>query len=166
MLKGKNVTLLEFTDAHMTSAYLGWLNDPEVNRFLCTGRFPVFRDRVKNLNSNDCIFYAVFFENTFIGTCSINRIDLLNRNCQIGYMIGNKDYWGRGVATEIIGLMVDYALNRLGCHTVEAGVVEGNVGSIKALEKNGFAECGVRPEVFLLDGEWLNVRLFARVGKK
>jgi len=99
----------------------------------------------------------------FIGTISINSIDWINRKGEIGYMIGDKSYWGFGIATEAVELASSYALQRLNLHKVEAGVVAGNIGSIKVLEKNGFKEYGVIPEDHWLEGKYYDAHRFYKL---
>jgi RimJ/RimL family protein N-acetyltransferase len=55
----------------------------------------------------------------------------------VGYWIG-QPYWGRGYATEAIGLATWLAFRHLGAHTVSASVFVGNDASRRALERNGF----------------------------
>ena len=51
----------------------------------------------------------------------------------LGYWIG-REYWGRGVATQALALLVGEVSTR----PLYAHVVEHNVGSIRVLEKCGF----------------------------
>jgi len=51
----------------------------------------------------------------------------------LGYWIG-REYWGRGVATQALALLV----GELSTRPLYAHVVEHNVGSIRVLEKCGF----------------------------
>jgi ribosomal-protein-alanine N-acetyltransferase len=167
MLQDKNIRLVRFNDRHITPEYAGWLNDPEINRFLCVGRVPVDINQIENLNNNNTMFFAILLldgngDYIYIGTTSLNNIDWINRKGEIGYIIGDKRFWGKGLATEVVGLISNYALQRLNLHKVEAGVVEGNIGSIKALQKNGFKEYGVIPEDYYLEGKYLDTHRFVK----
>ena len=51
----------------------------------------------------------------------------------LGYWVG-REYWGRGVATQALALLVD----ELSIRPLYAHVVAHNVGSIRVLEKCGF----------------------------
>jgi RimJ/RimL family protein N-acetyltransferase len=51
----------------------------------------------------------------------------------LGYWVG-RDFWGRGVATQALALLVDEVLVR----PLYAHVVPHNVGSIRVLQKCGF----------------------------
>jgi RimJ/RimL family protein N-acetyltransferase len=166
-LKSDRISLYKFTDRHITSEYLGWLNDHEVSKYLCTGRLPVTKDDVFSpTGEKNLLFAVVYTENNaskYIGTISLHSIDWIARKGEVGYMIGDRNYWGKGVATEIIGLISNYAFDRLGLNKVTAGVVEGNIGSVKALEKNGFTQYGTNPQDYYLCGEFLGTHLFYKL---
>lgn len=176
-LVGNKIKLFKFSERYVLPKYVEWLNDHEVNRYLCTGRIPISKEELSNRNNYTNIMFAImsnlFFEdgklqqgddfNSYIGTISLNGIDWISRKGEIGYMIGDKRYWGQGIASEAVQLISDYALNRLNLHKVEAGVVGGNIGSIRVLEKNGFKQYGIIPEEHWLEGKYLDVHRFYKI---
>ena len=178
LLTGKYIRLVKFTDKFISAKYVSWLNDPDINRFLHTGRVPVSIEQLADRNNDNNIFFAImsnlFIDDgqatedddnyaNFIGTISLNAIDWINRKGEIGYMIGERDYWGYGIATEAVRLVSEYALKRLNLHKVEAGVVEGNIGSVKALEKNGFKEYGIIPEDYFYEDKYFGTHRFYKL---
>lgn len=169
-LKGPSVKLVKFTDRYKTLDYIGWLNDGEVNRYLCTGRLPVAKDDVGISNDNTALLFAIIAHSDelikHIGTISLHHIDWIDRKCEVGYMIGSKDHWGRGIATEAVGLITNYAFNRLNFNKVSAGVVGGNAGSVKALERNGFKQYATEPQDYYLDGEYLDTHRFYKLQER
>jgi RimJ/RimL family protein N-acetyltransferase len=56
---------------------------------------------------------------------------------EVGYWIG-REWWGRGVATRALGEFLTVETTR----PIYAGVALHNAGSIRVLEKCGFARCG------------------------
>ena len=70
-----------------------------------------------------------------IGCISVVRMD---RETELGFWLG-KEYWGQGIASEAIGLIVNYAYESLDAQTVYAHVFATNKPSARALDKNGFA---------------------------
>ena len=164
-LLGSNLKLYKFTERYITPEYIGWLNDSETNRFLDVGRIPVVREEVFAPKDDKNLMFAVMEEGSsnYIGTCSLHKIDWISRKAQIGYMMGSKKHWGKGLATELIGLLTDYGFNRLGLNKITAGVVDGNVGSVKVLEKNGYTKYGTNPQDYYLEGEYLDTHLFYKL---
>ena len=71
------------------------------------------------------------------GTIGIKHIDYVNKKANIGYWIG-KQYQGKGIATECVRLVVNYAFDELKLKEISAYVFPDNKPSIRGLEKNGF----------------------------
>ncbi|HSF49265.1 MAG TPA: GNAT family protein, partial [Nitrososphaeraceae archaeon] len=59
------------------------------------------------------------------------------KKADIGYWIG-KQYQGKGIATECVKLVVNYAFDELKLEEILAYVFPDNNSSIRVLEKNGF----------------------------
>jgi len=88
----------------------------------------------------------------FVGTISVKNIDLVNKKAELGYWIGEQ-YWGRGIATECLKLIIDYAFSaELGLKQLCAYVFPENKASIRVLEKNGMNKIGVVNEYHKLSG--------------
>jgi RimJ/RimL family protein N-acetyltransferase len=77
-----------------------------------------------------------------VGAISLKNIDLVNKKANLGYWIGEQ-YWGRGIATECVRLIIDYAFSaELELEEVSAYVFPENKASIRVLEKNGMKNKG------------------------
>ena len=77
-----------------------------------------------------------------VGSIGLKNIDLINKKANLGYWIGEQ-YWGRGIATECVGLIIDYAFySGLGLKQISAYVFPENKASIRVLEKNGMKNKG------------------------
>jgi [ribosomal protein S5]-alanine N-acetyltransferase len=88
----------------------------------------------------------------FVGTISVKKIDLVNKKADLGYWIGEQ-YWGRGIATECLKLIIDYAFSaELGLKQLCAYVFPENKASIRVLEKNGMNKIGEVNEYHKLSG--------------
>ena len=87
------------------------------------------------------ITFAIDYKNKSIlllaGTIGIKDIDYVNKKANIGYWIG-KQYQGKGIATECVRLVVNYAFDELKLKEISAYVFPDNNSSIRVLEKNGF----------------------------
>ena len=81
--------------------------------------------------------------NATIGTFALTDFNKHHGVANLGIVIGDKNYWGKGVATEIITTMVHYAFKHLNIFSISAEVEEGNVPMMKALEKVGFKQDGL-----------------------
>ena len=64
---------------------------------------------------------------------------------EVGYWLG-RDHWGRGVATAALVAFLGEERSR----PLHAGVLRANAGSLRVLEKCGFALCGEDDEGLVL----------------
>ena len=71
--------------------------------------------------------------------------DRIHKTC-IGYRLA-KEFWGRGIASEVVKLMVDYLYNETDIEIITASTIVENGASEHVLEKNGFLKsAGEVPE--------------------
>jgi RimJ/RimL family protein N-acetyltransferase len=100
---------------------------------------------------------------TAIGTVSLFEINSHHKNAQLGILIGDKSYWGKGVATEVIRELVTYAFTELGISYIGAEVEEGNIPMKRVFEKAGFEQDGFFKGQRVKDGKRVNVVHFGIV---
>ncbi|MBR0373071.1 MAG: GNAT family N-acetyltransferase [Mogibacterium sp.] len=55
----------------------------------------------------------------------------------LGYRLIER-YWGRGIASDVVALLVDYLYNETDTEIITASTLPGNQSSARVLEKNGF----------------------------
>jgi len=79
--------------------------------------------------------------NRLVGIISLKNIDYDNKKANLGYWIG-EPYWGNGIATESVALVINYAFSVLGLKELCAYVYSENKASIRVLEKNGMTKKG------------------------
>ena len=146
LVTGKKVYLRCMEESDVEGSYLDWLNDEEVTRYLTGARdSPATREYLlayirSMVQSDKDILVAIHDVESreFIGTLHFGPIDWTNRTADLGIMIGNKRYWGKGYGTEAITLVSDYAFKTLNLQKITAGIVAINQASIKAYNKAGF----------------------------
>jgi RimJ/RimL family protein N-acetyltransferase len=163
-LSGENVYLRGLVSTDATEDYTRWMNDPDVTQFLETGYFPSnvgdLEAYIESVNQDDdTVFLAIVHrdDEDHIGNIKLGPIDWIHRRADIGLVIGEKEYWGQGIATESIRLVVGYAFNRLNLHKLTAGCYANNVGSKKAFEKVGFSKEGIRTDHAHHDGSYVDL---------
>ncbi len=77
----------------------------------------------------------------------------------VGYWIG-KEYWGKGVATQMLSLFLRHVADR----PLHAHVAKQNVASIRVLEKCGFAICGNSTEALGEPGDGIEEVVYVMDG--
>lgn len=60
----------------------------------------------------------------------------------IGYRLNNR-FWGQGIATKTVSIMVDYLFNEIGINRIQAFVMPENIKSLRVLERNKFIKEGL-----------------------
>lgn len=103
---------------------------------------------------------AVVIDKEVVGGLKFNRLDV--HKAEIGYWLAEK-YWGQGIATEAVGLFTEYGFNELGLVRIYTCVYPSNKASLKVLEKNGYREEGYLLKEDLVDGEYKDICLWAKV---
>jgi len=91
-----------------------------------------------------------------IGIISILNIDWVNKSARGAYMIGEKEYWNSGLATEAMMLILRFAFFERGLHRISAIILESNIGSIRMCEKCGYKQEGVLRDSVYKSGKFHN----------
>jgi len=82
-----------------------------------------------------------------VGDCALFDIDHAAGTAELGLIIGEKDCWNHGYATETVALLAWYAFNVLGLSSVILHVYDFNERAVAAYRKAGFREVGRRRSV-------------------
>jgi [ribosomal protein S5]-alanine N-acetyltransferase len=80
----------------------------------------------------------------------IVRDDVYRKSIEVGYFVG-ENFWGKGVATTAVSLLLDYIRKHFDVIRVYAEVFETNKPSMRVLEKNGFYLEGIRKKAVIKD---------------
>jgi len=144
-LSGPRATLVPFREEHICQAYVDWLNDPEVNRYLEVRLTPQSLDSV-------CGYVESFYgeeekylwgiyptgEAAPIGTCSLYHLSRYHGSVEFGIMIGDKAHWGKRLGGETLNLLLEYTFQTLGLRRLVAGSYAKNVRMNAAVRRLGF----------------------------
>ena len=166
ILQGKEVYLVPFNEGHVEDpCYFTWLTDPKVYRYI--GRNEYFSQlelsdlreyAAKMWTSPFVSFFAVYAvdRKLFIGTAKINFVNQQFQQIGIGdlgIMIGDKNYWGRGLSIDILRTLSIYAFDRLKARKLTAGAFSLNIPVIKAFRRLGFQQDAcLRAQLAVEDG--------------
>ena len=77
-----------------------------------------------------------------LGTVYIRDIDEQNKNGEFGIYIGEVQSRNKGIGTQAMELICDYAFKKLKLHKVYLRVLATNERAISVYKKNGFKEEG------------------------
>jgi RimJ/RimL family protein N-acetyltransferase len=155
---GKKIILRVLEKRDLKRSLL-WLKDPSVNMYLSQN----FRnyDEKKELewfefvrsSKNDVVFAIEDIEtNIHIGNCALHKIDWEKGSCELGIMIGDKDYWNRGYGSDAIKSIVNFSLSGLKLTNIVLNVYSYNKRAIKVYKKCGFKLIRIQNKDHFYDG--------------
>lgn len=130
------VSIRDVTEADLSALYRLSV-DPESNRMAMVrprGRESFDAHWASVLRSTDTVSKVILLGDRVVGKISCFTV---NEMRTIGYWV-DREYWGRGIATRALGLLVQEVTAR----PLHALVATTNTGSIRVLEKCGFVVIG------------------------
>ena len=156
---GKRIYLRRVRISDVDGDYYQWMNDPEVTRFMIS-RFTThtkksLKDYVRKiLDDPQYSFFAIVLKdsNRHIGNIKVGPFEK-NGAVFVGIMIGDKNCWNRGYATEAIQLVSRHAFEEMKIRELKAGCLLPNVGSINAFKKAGYSEKRFYENREIVDGK-------------
>lgn len=160
-IEGEKIYLREVRASDVSANYYRWMNDPDVNQYLETRYIPQSIDNIRRFveskdGKTDEIFLAICLKENdqHIGNIKLGPINWIHRFADISLLIGEKKYWGQGIASEAIRVLSTFAFNVLNLKKIKAGCYEDNIGSRKTFEKAGFKVEGILKKQWELNGKY------------
>lgn len=86
--------------------------------------------------------------------------DVYRYNGEIGYWLSEK-HWGKGIMTEAVGAMVDFAFTQTRWLRLFACIFENNPASMRVLAKNGFVPEAVHRRAVMKEGVLMDEHLYS-----
>ena len=171
ILSGKLINLREITMDDATTIVNRM--DYEIAKYLYEVPYPYridyalnfIKSSYDNFKLHKAITFGIEYKNIveskllLVGTIGIKNIDYVNKKTNIGYWIGTQ-YQGKGIATECIKLVVNYAFDALKLEEISAYVFFDNNPSIRVLEKNGFVKTSEVNEYHPLSNRYRNSLIY------
>jgi [ribosomal protein S5]-alanine N-acetyltransferase len=120
-------------------------------------------ESIQLLQSNREFSFGIYDVNSeqLIGHISLYSIKRLPYSSGfVGYSL-DKEFVGRGIATEAVNLVLQFAFYTLNLHRVEAYVAPQNIASVRVLEKSGFKQEGLLRELLFINGVWVDHYMYA-----
>lgn len=156
----RDVELFLLDEADVGGSYVGWLNDPRVNRYLESRFEPHGVDSTRRFvaacrHDPQALLLgirSVALDARHVGNIKLGPIDRRHGLAEVGILVGDPMAWGRGVATSAIEALSAIARDELGLRKLTAGCYAENLGSARAFQKAGFEIEGTRRAHLLLDG--------------
>ncbi len=163
-----NIVLRPLCDEHLPLLYK-WCADPEVLYWTEGGE-----DIVRSYNqeivhqiyggvSQKAFCFLVEAGGSPIGECWLQEMNLTEVTAmypetldvrRIDMTIGEKAYWGKGIGTQFIGMMIDFAFCGVHVDVLHCFCEDYNIRSRRMWEKHGFTQILVEPLPQPQKGQW------------
>ena len=142
-LQGTRLILRRIEDADAESL-LELTENPRVYRYLPTflfeKKYPDIHDVVSRLYTEcfrESIILGVYLDGSLCGLAEMYGYRDEMHKISVGYRIMER-YWGRGIASEALGLMIGYLYDETDIEIITASTMVENRASAKVLLKNDF----------------------------
>lgn len=146
-LSTKRLTLRAYEKDDI-AAWQRWDSDLEVQEYLPEPLNKTVSDEEQLAYLNECLaeedglYWTIILSATdeIIGTISLSEINTYHGVAELNIVIGEKQHWGKGLATEAIRAIVKHAEENLELRRLMGEFEAENKGVAKALRANGFIE--------------------------
>lgn len=91
--------------------------------------------------------------------------DVYRKTIEIGYFVG-EPFWGKGIATKAVALMLAYTEQQFDVVRIFAEVFEHNKASMSILRKNGFSLESIRSKAVIKDGVIMDDYVWVKIPGK
>jgi len=144
-LETPRLILRKFVIEDAEMMYKNWGNDPKTSATLSwdlhetpTVTKTLVQSWIDKYNEDYSYNWVVELKDTneIIGNIDIVKISPINNCCEIGYCYGSK-FWGKGYASEALRIVLEFLLNEVEAHLVEAKHIKENPASGRVMEKAG-----------------------------
>jgi len=149
-LYGNDVTLIPLSDMHLPLLYK-WNADSEL--LMLDGSKEEYRDenevnRIYSLISSMGYAFAIEYDGMIVGECLLAKMNtevaLQAHSAEtdirrIDILIGEKEYWGRGLGSKVVNTLVDHAFIAEQTDVLYAVISDYNERSRHVFQKTGFS---------------------------
>lgn len=95
-----------------------------------------------------------------IGICGFSKFDSQNRKAEVGYILSDK-HWRKGIATEALKVVVDFAFNYMNLNKIEARCISKNVASENVMLKANMKLDAILREEKLHKQSYVDLKLYS-----
>ena len=115
----------------------------------------------------DAVSFVVTLKDNdgYLGHINATQFDRGFKFVEIAYII-DQEHWGRGIATEAVGRVVEFLQRDMKIHKIRASFYAQNIASKRVLEKLGFRQEGYLRDNVIIEGEFVDEYLMALISEE
>ncbi|MFI1866544.1 GNAT family N-acetyltransferase [Streptomyces jumonjinensis] len=141
-----------------------WNHDPEVIRWMSDGypqslaQVRTWMEERQRSTYGDALFGIEATDDArLIGLVRLRGAEPETGCAELDVYLGEKEYWGRGFATDAMRTACRYGFEDMRLHKITLTVVTENHAARRVYEKVGFVTEGRLRQVFRRDGRWYDM---------
>lgn len=147
-LDAARVRLRPLVAADVDAQYLGWLHDPVVIAHIDARYFPQSLETitafVAGFDQQNALVWRVDNKENGAAVGNVQcRINPLHKTADIGIMLGNRAYWGKGIGSEVLRCVIHHLLGERKVEKITMATRSSNDRMLKTIRKLGFCEEGI-----------------------
>jgi RimJ/RimL family protein N-acetyltransferase len=159
VLESERLLFKPLSTAHLSQTYVDWLNDPEINRYLeNAGNYTLekLNSFLSDVEKKQILFWGIHLKENqkHIGNIKIDPVNAKHGFGEYGILMGDKNEWGKGYATEASLRIIKYCFEELGLRKINLGVVLNNTAACNLYKKIGFETEGIYKKHAFYNGEY------------
>lgn len=153
-------------------AFYEYMNDQNIAKYIPDDELP---SNVLN-SKNELLYWIDQFKykrgiywaiadkktNTMIGSCGFNYWNKQQGRLEISYDLNYK-FWHKGIATEAVASITDFAFKKMNARRIQATVATDNERSINLLESCQYKKEGILKSFFNLQGTIKDAYMYAKL---
>ena len=169
ILETDRLLLRQFKETDLENVFKG-LSHPDIIKYygISFKSLEATKEQMKwfaDLEKNETgIWWAVCLKEnkTFIGAGGLNNLNQAHKKAEVGFWL-LPDYWGQGIMTEAMPLIINHAFKSLELHRIEGFVEKENLSCKKALEKLKFNHEGCMQDCEVKKGKFISLDVYAKI---
>jgi RimJ/RimL family protein N-acetyltransferase len=162
MLTGNKIKLVSLSREDLPKAR-GWVNDSFLKARMLRV-VPVSPEDQEKWYENivqdaSKIVFAIrtMDDGRHIGNTGLYHIDWTHKRAEFWILIGERDFWGQGIGSEVVALMQRYAFENLDLNKLYVNVGIDNEAAIALYKKANFVQEGIMKQHYYIEGKYIDV---------
>lgn len=168
---GKTVYLRKLQKSDLNRTW-EWLHTPEINNKIGV-KIPFSKDKQliwfnKLVETKDKYIFAIcnISNNNHIGNVSLDMIDFRHMNARLSIFIAENNHRGKGLGSEALQLLENFAFNNLKLHKIWCKTDAGDPKVFNFYKKKGFKQEGTLKEHELKQNKYIDKIIFAKINSQ
>lgn len=145
--------VLETCDTKYLQKSWEWLHIAEIKYLTNTSDFTLEDQKIwyeQCQLSETYKIWGVSFDQIPIGLFGIKNIDPVKRQGEYWGYIGEKQFWGKGIGSSVLKMLIDIAKNELHLNQLYLKVIAENARAISLYEKYNFKNIGFEGNAIIM----------------